>query len=87
MPEQENTASLGQKSGGELENGSSPVDSSIETDGSRPAAEDRSVPKSGWKRIWYSVKVFLDSLGAIMVYRPMEELHFLVTVPFMVWLR
>ena len=62
MPEKENTTSLGQKSCGELENGSSPVGSCSETDGSRPAAEDRSVPKSGWKRIWYSVKVFLDSL-------------------------
>lgn len=62
MPEQENTASLGQKSDGELENGSSPVDSSIETDGSRPAAEDRSVPKSGWKRMYEAVNAFLDSL-------------------------
>ncbi len=62
MPEHENTTSIGQKSGGELENGSSPVGSCIETDSSRPAAEDRSVPKSGWKRMFDAVNAFLNSL-------------------------
>ena len=62
MPEKENTASDKPKSGDEPESVASPAGSSIETDASRPAADDRPVPKSRWKRMYEAVNVFLDSL-------------------------
>ena len=62
MPEKENTTACGQKPDGEQENGLSPAVSCMETDASRPAADDHSVPKSRWKRMYEAVNAFFDSL-------------------------